>query len=239
MIEAVVENFAEYKDYNTTTTQSDHGELLYVLLDFLRLKAGYQRFAWNIKPVVVAHDVLVRRGRTSAAELWRRAVAERTAEPADWHLARLAELETKYRVRLATVSDRLAQRFVRPLAVDRLRALVRPAIDDARRERSGGAFALLEQELAEFVERPSGSGLDVPGWLAALEHEAAVALAGEDSSASNIRPVGRHSAGAVAAGGSRAADQTAGRGVNELNAEGGSQKAERGIMQFPSLPGRG
>ena len=35
VIEAVVENYAEYRDYNATTTQSDRGELLYTLLDFL------------------------------------------------------------------------------------------------------------------------------------------------------------------------------------------------------------
>ena len=39
-IEAVVENYREYRDYNTTTTHSDHGELLYTLIDFLRLRAA-------------------------------------------------------------------------------------------------------------------------------------------------------------------------------------------------------
>ena len=38
-LEAVVENYREYRDYNTTTTHSDHGELLYTLIDFLRLRA--------------------------------------------------------------------------------------------------------------------------------------------------------------------------------------------------------
>jgi len=185
-LEAVVENYSEYKDFNATTTQSDRGELLYVLLDFLRLKAGYQRFAWNIRPVVMAHEILVARGRTSAAELWRRAVADRTAEAADWHQARLVELEKKHRVRLATISDRLAERFVRPLSVDRLRALVRPAIEEMRLDRPQRTFSLLQQELAEFLERPSGSGLDVPGWLSALEHEAELALAGMDANESDV-----------------------------------------------------
>ena len=34
MFEAIAENYAEYRDYNSTTTQSDRGELLYMLLDF-------------------------------------------------------------------------------------------------------------------------------------------------------------------------------------------------------------
>ena len=40
-IEAVVENYREYRDYNTTTTHSDHGEMLFTLVDFLRLRAEY------------------------------------------------------------------------------------------------------------------------------------------------------------------------------------------------------
>ena len=36
-------------------------------------------------------------------------------------------------MRLPTVTDRLAERFIRPLAIDRVRALVKPAMDEARR----------------------------------------------------------------------------------------------------------
>ncbi|MBI2826485.1 MAG: hypothetical protein HYX69_17555 [Planctomycetia bacterium] len=179
IVEAIIENHGAYKDFNTTTTQSDRGEMLYTLLDFLRLKASYGRVCWNIRPVVAAHEILMRRGRLAAAELWRRALAERTSDAADWHLARLVELTEKYRMRLASVADHLAERFVRPLAVDRLRALVAPAIRDQRAGKSGGAFALLEQEIAEFAEQPTGSGLEVPAWLAALEEEAARAQAGD------------------------------------------------------------
>jgi hypothetical protein len=171
VIESIVENYTEFKDFNSTTTQSDRGDLLHILLDLLRLKMGYERVAWNIKPVVVVHDALARRGWPSAAELWRRGLAQRTAHIADWHLKRLADLNKKYGIRLPTISDRLAERFVRSLAIDRIRALVCPAIEDARRGRDGHWFALLEQELAEFTENPSGSGLDVPAWLIALEEE--------------------------------------------------------------------
>ena len=84
VIEAIVENYAEYRDYNSTTTQSDRGDLLYTLLDFLRLRVHYDRVAWHLKPVLIAHSVLVRRGRSGAAEMWRRALAERTGELADY-----------------------------------------------------------------------------------------------------------------------------------------------------------
>ena len=172
-IEAVLENYGEYIDYNTTTTQSDSGQLLYTLLDFLRLSADYDRVAWNLKPIMIAHEVLVRRGRGEAAELWHEAVTQRTAEAADDHLARFHKLSKKYGMRLATVADRLGQRFVGPLAIDRLTALVSPAIDDCRSDRPAESFQRLEQEVARFTEDPGGVGFELPTWLEALEDEAA------------------------------------------------------------------
>ena len=62
VLQAVVENYEEYKDFNATTTQSDYGENLFILLEFLRLKTDYERHAWHFRPLVLAHDVLARRG---------------------------------------------------------------------------------------------------------------------------------------------------------------------------------
>jgi hypothetical protein len=95
VLESIVENYGEYRDYNSTTTQSDRGELLYMLLDFLRLRTKYDRVCWNLKPVVIAHDILVRRGQDDAARMWRRALAERIGEEADQYLAQLAVLQNK------------------------------------------------------------------------------------------------------------------------------------------------
>ncbi|MBX3413033.1 MAG: hypothetical protein KF708_10130 [Pirellulales bacterium] len=176
ILEAVIENYAEYEDYNTTTTQSDHGALLYTLLAFLRLKASYERVAWNLKPVVLAHEVLVRSGRGAAAELWRRSLADKTADIADWHLARLEELVMQHGMRLASVADRLGERFVRPLDMGRIRALVAPAMQAARAEPGDPAeatatFVRLATEIDEFLQTPTGAGIDLPPWLASLEEE--------------------------------------------------------------------
>lgn len=171
VLETIIENYPEYEDYNTSTTQSDRGGALYMLLDFLRLKASYERVSWNLKPVVLAHETLIRRGRTGAAEQWFQSMTEKTSEVAEWHLTRLAELTRKYGMRLASVSDRLGERFVRPLVLDRIRALVRPAIEEARRRQPAGAFDQLERQVDEFARVPSGSGLDVPPWLISLEQE--------------------------------------------------------------------
>ncbi len=172
VLEAIAENYTEYRDYNTTTTQSDRGELLFGLLDFLRLRVQYDRVAWHLRPVLLAHEILVRHRREGAAEMWRRALAERTSEVADKLLGRYAALCRRYGMQLPTVADRLGQRFLQPLSIDRLRALVRPAIQEVHTVGEGLAFAVLRQEAQELMSQTVGSGLDVPSWLQALEAEA-------------------------------------------------------------------
>ena len=93
VLQAVVENYEEYKDYNTTTTQSDYGENLHVLLDFLRLKTGYERHAWQFRPLVLAHEVLARHGRASTALRWEESLTQFTRDLARQHLEQLARLE--------------------------------------------------------------------------------------------------------------------------------------------------
>ena len=178
-MEAVVENYAEYIDYNSTTTQSDRGDMLYTLLDFLRLRASYDRVAWNLQPVILAHEVLVRSGHDDAADVWRATVTERTADIAEKHLKRFTRLTRKYGMRLPSIAERLNERFVRPLSVDRLCALIEPAMEEAPGKpqtadqlRAGtGAFARLEEGIEEFTRDISGAGFDVPAWLEALEQE--------------------------------------------------------------------
>lgn len=169
-IEAVVENYREYRDYNSTTTQSDHGELLYTLIDFLRLRAAYDRVAWNLRPVVMAHEILVRHNRPAAAELWQRALAERTAEAADAHLARFEQLCDQYGIRLPSIAERLGECYTRPLSIDRVRALVGPVVATEQNP-DPMPFQLLRQEIASLMQEPAGAGLDLPDWLAALEDE--------------------------------------------------------------------
>jgi hypothetical protein len=179
ILETVVESYGEYRDYNTTTTQSDRGDLLYTLLDFIRLRTQYDRLAWHLRPVLLAHEILVRRGRDAAAEAWRRGLAERTQEIADSLEQRCRALQEKYGMRLPSVSDRLAERFLRPMEIDRMRAAIRPAMEAIRRQPESqmaqpadtAAFENLERSLDDMMQQPTGVGLEVPGWLLALEEE--------------------------------------------------------------------
>src|SRR4029453_5775504 len=59
--------------------------------------------------------------------------------------------------------------FVRSLAVDRLCALIEPAMSEVGGPGESTAFAALVEGLRELTATPSGVGLDVPAWLRRLE----------------------------------------------------------------------
>lgn len=176
VLQAVVENYEEFKDYNTTTTQSDYGENLHVLLDFLRLKTQYDRHAWQFRPLMLAHEVLARHGQATTSLQWEQTLTQFTRDLARQHLESLARLERQHGIRLGTVADRIAERFIKPLALDRLCALIEPCLQEARDiqdEAARPAFGRLLAELRHYASSPSGVGLDVPGWLRRLENELA------------------------------------------------------------------
>ncbi|PNY34520.1 hypothetical protein C2E31_22695 [Rhodopirellula baltica] len=169
--ESLIDHHSEYQDYNSTTTQSDRGDLVYMFLDFLRLRASYERIAWNLKPVMWAHEVLVGEGLEDAAMMWRRSLSERIGAEADKFVDRLRRMQKNYSMRMPTVADRILERFVQPMTIARMRALVLPAMQDAEAGTNIARFELLEAEAELLSRTPTGAGLDVPTWLAALEEE--------------------------------------------------------------------
>jgi len=173
ILEAVAENYVEYADYNSTTTQSDRGEMLYTLLDFLRLAVAYRRMEWHLRPVIVAHEVLLRCGRDRAAEALYQAVAERSAPMAQVLLEQYHILEKMHGMHLRSVADRIEQRLLRPLEINQLRALVHGAAEELRKDQPGEMFARLQAQIAPLLEAASGSGYELPSWLEALREEAA------------------------------------------------------------------
>ena len=170
-LEAVLENYGDYQDYNSNTTQSDQGSMLYILLDFLRLRIRYERVCWKLKPVVWAHEVLVREQVNGVAKMWRRNLRERVAPEADKYLAQLQELRVRYSVPMVSIGRRLEERFGHPMQIDRLRALIAPAMKDPKSKRSRRTFEKLQQEVNTFARSMSGVGMELPSWLAAIEHE--------------------------------------------------------------------
>jgi hypothetical protein len=170
--QVVVEKFDRFLEYNTTTTQSDYGEQFYSLLDFLRLETAYDRDAWNLLPVAVAHEVLARQGKPEAAVIWEDVFTVRTEEMAETHLEELESLQKKYGMRLPSVTNHLQERFVKPLAVNHMLAQIRPACEDADAGRKDSpSFQAMQVAVEDYLKTTSGSGLDVPAWLKTLEEE--------------------------------------------------------------------
>lgn len=180
VLQALVEHYDEYRDYNTTTTQSDYGENLYILLDFLRLKVSYERVAWRLKPYILVHEVLCRRGLDDLAARWREYILSKTHGIADELLAKLDARENEHSLRVRTVRNRLEERFVQPLQIDQAAARVARAATVARDAamatgetlpENSPAFVGLLDVIRPLAESPSGVGLDVPVWLRRLEDE--------------------------------------------------------------------
>ena len=170
--EIVVDKFDRFLEYNTTTTQSDYGERFYALLDFLQVEAGYDRDSWELAPFRIAHQVLANSERPHAAMIWEERVAQETAARAEMHVERLRKLETSYGMQLPSVADHLNERFVKPLAVNRMSALVSPSCKDAvSGELPSEAFEELRREINEYQADCGGAGIDVPPWLRNLEKE--------------------------------------------------------------------
>ncbi len=171
VLEAVVENYNEYRDYNSTTTQSDHGECLYMFLDFLRLLSRYDRICWNLKPVIWAHSIFVENQQASVARRWRRLLTERLGSEAEKYLRMLERLRVKYSMRMESVGRRLEGRFAHQMQIDRLVSLVAPAMKDPSSPESRRRFEMLQQQAQTFTRSTNGVGIDLPAWLAALESE--------------------------------------------------------------------
>jgi hypothetical protein len=173
ILHTIEEHYEEYRDYNTTTTQSDYGDNLAVLIDFLRVKVQYDRVAWRMRPLALVHEVLCRKGHFAIAERWREDISENLRPRSEELLHELTQKEEQHALQLRTIRDRIEERFVQPLALDRLNSLIEPAARDARAGlgEASPAFQRLEEQLRPFIDNPSGVGLDVPHWLRKFEME--------------------------------------------------------------------
>ncbi|MFM8577601.1 MAG: hypothetical protein ACKOCN_02180 [Planctomycetaceae bacterium] len=177
VLESIAENHAEYRDWNSTTTQSDRGETLHILLDLLRVKAEYDRISWTLRPVSMAHRVLAVRGARDAAAAWRGRVQEETESTWKAIVERLGSLERQWGVRLASVADRVGRPFAAALEQDELEALVPPAVDELNGKTGIDPSVLgrtpageaLEQRAEALLGVAPGSGVEIPLSLARLE----------------------------------------------------------------------
>lgn len=169
---AVVDKFDRFLEYNTTTTQSDYGNKFYVLLDFLRVEAAYDRIAWERIPDGIVHRSLAMADKQQVLRILEGILEAETREDADEHIKELHSLEDQYGVHLPSISDRLNERFVKPLSVNRMLALVKPSIQTATTgDEAAGQFQLLREEIDAYMADTAGSAIDIPQWLQDVERE--------------------------------------------------------------------
>ncbi|MDO5566617.1 MAG: hypothetical protein Q4G59_08165, partial [Planctomycetia bacterium] len=178
ILECIAENYSVYIDYNSTTTQSDHGDKLYMLVDMLRVLTAYERISWNLKPVYWIHETLIRGNLNEIASLWETNIARKSASLSKENLKHYHRLNEEYGIWLPSVYERLEERFVRPLRVDQMLGLVSQAIKDVRQAGPFDAFKKLEVLVEEFAASPMGVGFEVPDWLNDLEEEVVVSQYG-------------------------------------------------------------
>lgn len=171
ILRVIIENYEIYLDYNNTTTQSDYGENLHLLLELLRVLHSYERHRWGLEPAYTAHSILARAGRLGVAGFLEQAFIEETEEMAESFATRLKKAEKKCGIYLASVEDRVSEQFVRPLRLNRLLALLRPSIEGAGQESPPEAFHALRTQVEEFVQSAPGAGIDLPEWLEQVEDE--------------------------------------------------------------------
>ncbi|MBD3672731.1 MAG: hypothetical protein HUJ26_04315 [Planctomycetaceae bacterium] len=169
---SVVDKFDRFLEYNSTTTHSDYGEKFFCFLDFLRVEADYERDAWKMAPVAIAHEVLCRQGKRDAAMMWEHIFQLRSAEMAEQHIKKLRDLQSRYGMTLPSLADHLEERFVKPLAVNRMLALVPRAVEEVHDgEEKSPAFEDLRAEIEAYLATSAGSAVDIPLWLKTLEKE--------------------------------------------------------------------
>jgi hypothetical protein len=171
ILEILVEYYDDYKEYNSTSPQSDYGDKLYVFLDFLRVRAGHDRHAWQLRPLQWTHEILVARDRIGAAAIWQERGALLTNSLFAKDVEELDRLEKTHGLRLPSISERVREKFEATMEVDRLCALVDPAMDDEDRPEAALHFAELRRQVDSRTANPSGTGIDLPYWLSRLEKE--------------------------------------------------------------------
>lgn len=72
---------------------------------------------------------------------------------------------------MATISQRISERFVHPMQVDRLTSLVGRAMEDPQAEPSQLAFEMIENYAESLTQLPIGVGFELPDWINALQNE--------------------------------------------------------------------
>lgn len=169
VIESVLENYEDYLDYNSMTVQSDYGQNLYILLDFLRLKAEFLRRQWMLKPFFVAHRVLLFHEQWELVEIWENELRRQFGGWDEVFLKKYEKLRKTYGIHLAGLYENLRLGCLRPLLENHIYALVRPAIRELSTGRPGPCFERLRERVGKLGVLHVPFGYRRPEWMEDFE----------------------------------------------------------------------
>ena len=169
IIESVLENYEDYLDYNSMTVQSDYGQNLYILLEFLKLKAEFLRRQWMLKPFIVAHRVLLLHEQWELAEAWENELATQFRGWDEVFLKKYERLRKMHGIHLAGLYELLKGGCLRPLQEAHIAALVRPAMRELSIGQPGQHFEQFTQRAEKLGSFHIPFGYRRPDWMEDLE----------------------------------------------------------------------
>ncbi|MBO7678961.1 MAG: hypothetical protein J6S75_04755, partial [Thermoguttaceae bacterium] len=91
-------------------------------------------------------------------------------------------LSQQYGISLPSISERLSERFVRPLQIDQMCGLIPEVTQRVRTEgEENESFRQLSNQVEFFANQQAGIGFEPPEWLRILQDEVADTLSLEKS----------------------------------------------------------
>lgn len=169
--ETILGYYTHYIEYNSSTTESDRGENLHILLRHLMMVACLDRILWTHQLHLHVYRTLLRLGQAELAEfvgeLFQRSVEPEVETLAFWY----QELERLTGVQLATVRRSVTQAANYPLRVEQLRHWARRLAEASTPEESAQAAAAVEALAEEFLAHPQETGFEEPEWIDVIRNE--------------------------------------------------------------------
>lgn len=170
IIEAVLENYEDYLDYNSMTTQSDYGQNLHILIDFLRLKSEYQRRHWMLKPFFLAHRCLVNWQLWDIAEIWEETVESHFQGWSEVFVKKYDRIRNSHGIHLPGLFETLSKGFGFPLAMQHVLGLVRHVIRELEAGQTSPTLTRLVERIRAFGPFHVRYGYQRPEWIDDLEN---------------------------------------------------------------------
>lgn len=165
IIESVLENYEDYLDYNAMTTQSDYGQNLHVFLDFLRVKAEFQRREWLLKPFLLAHRTFLNFELWDLAEAWEDRIRSHFQGWTEIFVRKYERLRKTHGVHLLGLYEMLKEGFIFPFLMQHILALVRPAVQELEKQTPPRIFPRLVQRVRAVGPCHVRHGLRHPEWI--------------------------------------------------------------------------